>query len=183
MANEEVKVEKTEVEAAPDVDALKAEIERLTAANEKLKNAQSNASADAAKSKKEAREKMDEHARAEAETKELIETLKAENERMKREQDVAVRTAAYIGVGFDEATAKQAAESFGGNFEDSILALKNFITAHDKEMGANALRATPRPGVGGVDQTVTKEQFEKMTYPERLKIYEDQPELYQTLTK
>ena len=124
---------------------------------------------------------MDEHARVEAETQELIESLKAENERMKREQDVAVRTAAYIGVGFDEVTAKQAAEAFGGNFDDSILALKMFISAHDKALNADALRATPRPGAGAATPVITKEQFANMTYPERVKLYEEQPDLYKLL--
>ena len=180
MANEENKVEKTEAEA-PDIDSLKAELDRLKADNEKLKKAQSNASSEAAGYKKQLQERMSEKERADAETKELIETLRAENEKMKREQDVAVRTAAYIGIGFDEATAKQAAEAFGGSFEDSIIALKNFITAHDKAMNADALRATPRPGAGAADPVITKEQFNNMTYSERVKLYEEQPELYQKL--
>ena len=180
MANEENKVEKTEAEA-PDLDSLKAELERMKAENEKLKNAQSNASSDAAKYNKQLAERMSEQERAAAETKELIDSLKAENERMKRDQDVAIRTAAYIGIGFDEATAKQAAEAFGGNFEDSITALKNFITAHDKALNADALRSTPRPDAGATDPTITKEQFEHMTYRERAKLYEEQPELYNKL--
>lgn len=180
MANEENKVEKTEAEA-PDIDSLKAELERMKADNEKLKKAQSNASSEAANYKKQLQERMSEQERAAAETKDLIETLKAENEKMKREQDVAVRTAAYIGIGFDEATAKQAAEAFGGNFEDSIIALKNFITAHDKALNADALRATPRPDAGATDPTITKEQFNNMTYTERAKLFEEQPELYNKL--
>ena len=180
MANEENKVEKTEAEA-PDIDSLKAELERMKSENEKLKNAQSNASSDAAKYKKQLAERMSEQERAAAETKELIETLKAENEKMRREQDVAVRTAAYIGIGFDEATAKQAAEAFGGNFEDSIIALKSFITAHDKAINADALRSTPRPDAGATEPTITKEQFSQMSYSERVKLFEEQPELYNKL--
>ena len=163
---------------------LKAELERLKSENGKRKTAQSNASADAAKWKKEAREKMDEKARADAETKELIEALKAENEAMKRNQGVAERAAAYIGVGFDAELARKAAEaSFDGKHEEFMTHIKAFLVAHDKALSADALRNAPRPGAGGSEPTVTKEQFAKMNYTERKKLFEEQPDLYQTLIK
>lgn len=166
------------------LDDLKAELERLKTENGKLKAAQSNASADAAKWKKELRESMDEKTRAEAETKELIAQLKAENEAMKRNQGVAERTASYIGVGFSAELAKKAAEaSFDGKHDDFMLALKAFITEHDKALAADALRNNPRPGAGGKDAAVTKEQFEKMNYAQRAKLYDENPDLYQELIK
>lgn len=176
-ANESVEVDTTTIED------LKAELEKLKATNEKLKNAQSNASSDAAKYKRQLQERMTEQERAESETKELIAQLKADNERMKREQAVAVRTAAYVGVGFDEILAKKAAESYGDNHEDFIATLKEFLTAHDKALQADALRSTPRPGTGGSAPTVTQEQFDKMTYKDRAKLFEEQPTLYEQLTK
>jgi len=166
------------------LDELKAELERLKAENGKLKTAQSNASADAAKWKKELRDSMDEKTRAEAETKELIAALKAENEAMKRSQTVAERTAAYIGVGFDADLAKKAAEaSFDGKHDEFMTHLKSFITAHDKSLAADALRNNPRPGAGGSDPAVTKEQFDKMSYSQRVKLYDENPDLYQQLIK
>lgn len=183
MAEETKTVDTTEPEAEVSIEELKAELERLKSENGKLKNATTNASADAAKWKKEAREKMDAQARAEAETKELIEQLKAENERMKHEQEVAVRTADFAGMGFDADLAKQAAESFGGDHADFVSALKTFLDAHDKALLADQLRSTPRPGNGGAQQTITKEQFDNMGYSERVKIFEEQPELYKELMK
>lgn len=173
-----------ETKTDPTLDELKADLERLKSENTKLKAAQSNAASDAAKWKKEAREKMDEKARAEAETKELIEALKAENEAMKRNQGVAERVAAYVGVGFSAELAKKAAEaSFDGKFDDFMTALKAFLTEHDKALAADALRNNPRPGAGGKEQSVTKEQFAKMNYSERKKLFEEQPDLYQELIK
>ena len=166
------------------LEELKAELERLKVENSKLKNAQSNASADASKYKKQLQERMTEQERAAAETKELIDSLKAENEAMKRNQTVAERTASYIGVGFDATLAKQAAEaSFDNKHDDFMTALSAFIAAHDKALAADALRNTPRPGAGAVDKGITKEQFAKMSYIERAKLYEEQPELYQELIK
>ena len=186
MADIETKVdatEPTENEKTESLDFLKAELEKLKVENGKLKSAQTNASADAAKWKREAREKMDAQARAEAETKELIDSLKAENERLKRDQEVASRTAAYVGVGFEEGLAKKAAEAYGSDHNGFMDALKAFITAHDKALQADSLRSTPRPGNGAVAPAVTKEQFDKMKYTERAKLYEEQPELYKELRK
>ena len=84
---------------------------------------------------------------------------------------------------YPNAIAKKAAESYGSNHDDFMDALKTFLTAHDKALQADALRSTPRPGVGAVEPTVTKEQFDNMTYRDRVKVFEEQPELYKEFTK
>ena len=106
MADEK-KTGATDPEKTEDIDSLKAELERMKIQNEKLMAAQSNASSDAAKYKKQLQERMSEQERAAEETKELIAQLKADNERMKRESEVSARTAVYVGWGFDEANAKR----------------------------------------------------------------------------
>ena len=166
-----------------DLEALKAELERLKSENEKLMNAQSNAAADASKYKKELQARMTEQEKAAEETKELIAGLKAENARMKREQEIAVRTAAFAGLGFDADLAKQAAETYGTDHDSFVGSLKSFLTAHDKALLAEQMRATPRPSAGGTDKAITKEQFAKMSYSERAKLYDEQPDLYQELIK
>ena len=187
MADIETTVETTQPtdqnEKTETLDSLKSELEKLRAENGKLKNAQSNASADASKWKKQLQERMSEQERAENATKELIDSLKAENERLKRDQEVASRTAAYVGVGFDESLAKKAAEAYGSDHNGFMDALKAFITAHDKALQADALRSTPRPGNGGTAQAITKEEFAKMNYSERVKLFNENPDLYQELNK
>lgn len=183
MADEEKKVEETTAEQTVDLEALKAELERLKVENGKLKNAQSNASADASKYKKQLQERMSEQERAAEETKELIASLKAENERMKRETEVAARTATYVGLGFDEVTAKTAAEAYGNDHDVFSDALKTFLAAHDKALLADKMRSTPRPGTGAAERAVTKEQFDKMGYTDRLKLFNEQPELYKKLNE
>ena len=187
MADIETPVETTQPtdqnEKTETLDSLKSELEKLRAENGKLKNAQSNASADASKWKKQLQERMSEQERAENATKELIDSLKAENERLKRDQEVASRTAAYVGVGFDESLAKKAAEAYGSDHNGFMDALKAFITAHDKALQADALRSTPRPGNGGTAPAITKEEFAKMNYSERVKLFNENPDLYQELNK
>ena len=178
--NETKKAEGTE-EQTESLEALKAELERLKVENGKLKSAQSNASADASKYKKQLQERMTEQEKAEAATKELIAQLKADNERMKREQEVAVRTAAYAGIGFDTATAKQAAEAYGTDHDSFMVSLKAFLDAHDKALKADLMRGTPRPGNGAAEPAITKEQFAKMGYSEMVKLHDEYPELYKKL--
>ena len=180
MADEE-KI--TPEEKKPTLEELQAELAKLKEENGKLKNAQTNASADAAKYKRELQSRMSEQEKAENATKELIEQLKADNERMKHEQEVAVRTAAYAGLGFEGNLAKQAAESWGSDHDSFTASFKAFLDAHDKALLADQLRATPRPGTGAVDKGITKEQFDKMRYAERVKLYESNPELYNELNK
>lgn len=175
-----------DITASPSLEELRAELERLKDENTKLKNAQSNASADASKYKKALQERMSEQERAATETKELIEQLKADNAALRRNQTFAEYTSGYMGIGFDAVMAKKAAEAtlnVGDDFSALTKTIQEFITAHDKAISADALRNTPRPGVGATAPAVTKEQFDKMNYSERLKVYNEQPELYKELIK
>lgn len=166
-----------------DTAALQAELERLKSENVKLKNAQSNASADASKYKKELQARMSEQERAANQTKELIEQLQADNAALKRAQTLAEQKAGYIGLGFDAATAeKAAAATFDQDFTNLTAALKEFLTAHDKALMADAVRQTPRPGAGGTDKAITREQFDAMGYKELVKLYQEQPEVYKQFT-
>ncbi len=182
MAEEVTKT--AEEVTTPTLEELQAELAKLREENGKLKSATTNASADASKYKKALQERMSEQERAANETKELIEQLKAENAAMKRNQTLAEYTSGYMGVGFDEILAKKAATAtVDGDFDAITTALKDFIAAHDKAIHAEALRSTPRPGAGAVTPSVTKEQFDQMKYSERVKLFEEQPELYKEFTK
>ena len=184
-ANATTNVQETTQDTTQTVDtaALQAELERLKGENAKLKNAQSNASADAAKYKRALNERMSEQERAETQNKELIEQLKADNAALKRAQTLAEQRAGFIGLGLDAETAdKAAAATIDGEFGGLMTALKDFLTAHDRAILADTVRQTPRPGAGGTDKAITHEQFDKMGYSERMKLYNEQPEVYNTLT-
>ena len=170
--------------AEPTLEELKAKLEKLEAENGKLKNAQSNASADASRYKKQLQERMSEQEKAAAETQEMIAQLKAQNAELLRNQTLAEYTAGFLGIGYSEDLAKSAAVAiFDGKFAEFLATHKQFVVDHDKALSADAIRSMARPGAGGTEQSVTKEQFAKMNYNERVKLYTEQPELYKELTK
>ena len=172
-------------QGAVDLSALQAELAKFKAENEKLKNAQSNASGEASKYKKLLNERMSEEEKKAAETKELIEQLKADNAALKRAQALAEQKAGLVGIGFEGELAEKAATAFFDNdFASFAGHLKEFVTAHDKAKAAEDIRNTPRPGIGATGTAaITQEQFDNMGYSERLKVFNEQPELYKTLTQ
>ena len=177
--------ESAEQSSSSDIAALQAEISKMRVENEKLKAAQSNASADASKYKRELASRMSDQEKAAAETKEFIEKLQAENEALKRSQALAEHTAGFIGAGFDNETATKAAEAFfDKDFKAFMTTLTDFITAHDKALNADAIRNTPKPGAGSTGApSMTQEQFDKLGYVERAKLFTEHPDLYKQFTK
>ena len=158
------------------------EFKKLQAENEKLKKAQTVASKDASEWKAKFRATQDEATQKAEEQKEEIERIMAENEALRKTQTLATHTAGWLGLGFDETLASEAAEASVGNDFDALLAtLKKFIEAHDKELKAANIRNMPAPVSGSAQSEITKEKFDNMGYRERLKVFEEQPELYKKL--
>lgn len=125
-------------------------------------------------------------AKMNAEQKAEYEQTKRENELQKREADITKREL--------KATAKEhfaekelpleLAECL--NYEDaescnaSIEAVeKAFLTAVERRVNEK-LRGTP-PKSGGAVKEITKEEFNKMDYAERIKFKTEQPEAYQKM--
>lgn len=182
--NHEVTTE-TKAEEATKVEEhvdFAAELKKLREENEKLKKAQTNASKDASDWKAKFRATQDEATRAAEEQKEILEQIKAENESLKRAQNLATHKAGWLGLGFSNDLADNAAEaSVSGDFNALMDIVKKFLEVHDKDIKAASIRTMPAP-VSGSAQSITQAQFDNMSYRERLKIFEEQPELYKKFT-
>lgn len=162
----------------------KKEFEKLQAENEKLKKAQTVASKDASEWKAKFRDTQDKATREAEEQKEALERIMAENAELRKTQTLATHKAGWLGLGFDEALAAEAAEaSVDNNFDALINSMKKFLEAHDKELKAANIRTMPSPVSGSAAQSVTKEQFDNMGYRDRLKVFEEFPDLYKEFTK
>jgi len=165
-----------------DTVNYEAEWKKLREENEKLKKAQTNASKDASDWKAKFRATQDEATRKEEEQKELLEQIRAENELLKKTQNLATHKAGWLGLGFSNELADTAADaSVNGDFNALMDVMKKFIELHDKELKAANIRQMPAP-VSGSPQSITQEQFDNMSYRERDKLFNEQPELYKKLS-
>ena len=163
------------------------ELSELKTQVQKLAKAKDDATSEAAEYKRQLREKMSEAERLEEERKEELERLKTENATFKQNALLSEYKAQALSMGYSDDLATRRAEAMAkGDFTAMAEVDKAFIIAHDKEMEANAIKNSPKPPVGGTDPsksgTVTPEQFKKMGYAERAKLYENDPELYNELS-
>lgn len=161
---------------------FEAEMKRLREENDKLKKAQTAASKDASEWKAKFRDTQDEATRAAEEKQEELNRILEENKQLKQTQALATHKAGWLGLGFTEALASEAANaSVNSDFDALLGVMKKFIDTHDKELKAASIRTMPAPVSGSSQGNVTQEQFDGMSYREREKIFNESPELYRKL--
>ena len=140
------------------------------------------ASSEAASYKKQLREKQsDEEAKAAKEAEERA-TLIARLEELEREKTVSAYTTSYLGLGYDEKTAKATAEALAKG--DMATVFANHKTHNDnreKALRAELLKETPPPAGGKPDGGMTLEKFRQMSSQERYEFATKNPEEYKTL--
>ena len=153
-----------------------AEIARLKAALDK-------ATREAADSKRELRARQSAEEAAAAEAKERQEATERELEELRRTvatEKTAKRVMGFVG---DEAFATAIAEALYGstNTEAAVAAFEKAWTAKEKALRLEYGKI-PAPGVGAnTGTTVTREQLDKMTLPERTEFASKFPEDYNKL--
>ena len=195
MANELVSTEnntqntaKIESDVQTDAERIKA----LEAENKKLKAAVTSASADASKHKhsaeelqKKLNEKMTDEERAKEEQAALFAAQQQELETLRKEKNVANYKAELSTIGFESALAQTTAEAINeGDTAKLFEGIRKFIASHDKELQSKALLDNPTlSGGGDTGKTLTKAEFDKMGYMERLELLKKDPDTYHELAK
>lgn len=66
--------------------------------------------------------------------------------------------------------------------DDLISGLKTSAPTHFKKAGGVMVEENPLPRVNNNNSVITKEQFDRMGYQSRLKLKQDQPEVYAQMT-
>lgn len=168
------------------VEELEARLKALEAENGKLRQANTNASADASAWKKKYNDTLSEADRKKAEQDEQSATLQAELESLRAERNVANYKSQLTSpeIGFDGTLAQEVAEALNaGEIAKVFDGLRKFIVAHDKSLKENAFRNNPTLPGGSATKAVTKEQFDAMGYTDRLNVYKEHPDLYKEFTK
>jgi len=167
------------------IAALEAyEYEDYSSELERYKNAVSKANSEAAMWKKKYNAFLSEEERKKNEAEEEMNKIREELETLRKEKLESDHRAKLIALGYDENLATETAKALvNGETEKLFVALKKHQESLEKQIRADVLKDTPKPKAGsGTKPEITKEQFDEMSYTERLKLFADNPELYKEFT-
>ena len=118
----------------------------------------------------------------EEKTKLHYEELERELASVKRENALSKKIADYVGIGYDGELAKKVAEAeLDGR--STIELHKQFIKAREESIKAELLKGGSKPKTESETKTLTKAEFNKLGYSELLKLQEENPVLYDELSK
>ena len=172
MTVEEINAALADVELPADQSA---EIERL-------KTALSKSNTENAEWKKKHREALSEEERKAQETADLIKQLQEENATLTRESNVSKHKAKFLGMGYEEALASDAAVAMtDGDMEKLFSYQQKHQEALEKRIRADALKSTPKPVPDKGEGAMTLENLRKMSAQERLEFSQKNPEEYKSL--
>lgn len=137
------------------------------------------ATSDAANWKKQLRERMSEEEAAKAKAAEDMATVMAELETLRADKAVSEFTTQFMGIGYDEALAKNTAMALQKG--DMSVLFKNhakFVAEREKALKAELLKGTPTPPAGNGDVKKSKDDFKTMTLLEKQNFARENPEQY-----
>lgn len=144
-------------ELQKQISELKAENDALKKDGEKLKAAQSNASADASEWKKKYHSTLDEASRKEAERAEAEQAMRDELEALKAEKRISAYTAKLMEVGYDAQTAASMAVNLPEGISDDFFAQqKSFIESQKQIAKTETINSQPKLSTGE-PPTISKE--------------------------
>ena len=172
MSLEEIETAMADIELPEDMSA---EVERLKAALSK-------SNSENAEWKKKHREAMSEEERKAQEAADLLKQLQERNAELERESGIAKHKAKFLGMGYEEALANDAATAMvDGDTEKLFSCQQKHQEALEKKIRADVLKGTPKPVPDKADGAMTLENFRKMSAQERLEFSQKNPEEYKTL--
>lgn len=150
---------------------------------ERLRAALSKSNSEAADYKRQLRAKMTEDEAAKQKEAEDREKLQSDYDALLRKITVSENKAKLLALGYDEALASETAEAMVEGESEKVFAnQKKHLEAVEAKIRADILKDTPKPAPGGGGGTeITQEQFDAMGYAERLKVFNETPEIYNKL--
>jgi hypothetical protein len=149
---------------------------------ERLKNALSKSNSENAEWKKKHREALSEEERKAQETADLIKQLQEQNAKLLRESDVSKHKAKFLGMGYDEALAGDAAVAMAdGDMEKLFSYQQKHQEALEKKIRADALKGTTKPVPDKANGAMTLDNLRKMSAQERYEFSQKNPDEYKAL--
>ena len=168
-----------------DIETALADIEfpeDQTPEVERLKAALSKSNSENADWKKKHREALTEEERKAQEKDDLIKKLTEQNEKLTRESDMSKHKAKFLGMGYEESLASDAATAMvDGDMEKLFSYQQKHMEALEKKIRADALKGTPKPVPNKGEGEMTLENLRKMSTQERLEFAQKNPDEYKSL--
>lgn len=150
---------------------------------ERLKTALSKSNSEAADYKKQLREKMSAEEAKAKEDADKWDELQNKYDALLKESNITKNKARLLGLGYEDKLAAEVAEAMVNGETDKVFAAhKKHLETVEKKIREEVLNSTPKPTGGNSKETITKEQFNNMGYSERLKVFEEHPEIYKEYT-
>ena len=181
-----------EADNAPDIGALQAELETLKQkaqlAEKKRLEAEKVIESEKRERKRLERAQMSDAEQAAERDKELVEKARQYDIKMNSVDAEKI----FVGAGLGQKDYQELLESFVNEDAAKTIAVAqgivNLLQAQTKAAAKaereHVLNAQPAPPAGGGGSPeITKEQFDGMGYSERLKLHNEQPELFKQFTE
>ena len=149
---------------------------------ERLKSALSKSNSENAEWKKKHREALSEEERKSQEVADELKQLREQNEKLMRESNLSKHKAKFLGMGYEEALATDAATAMvDGDMEKLFSCQTKHQEALEKKIRADVLKGTPKPVPDKGDDALTREQIAKMSMDDRIKLYQERPDEYKEI--
>lgn len=183
MANENANVGNENVEnndqtkETVDTATLEARIKALESENGKLRKANTEASADASKWKKQYQDTLSEADRAKAEKADAEAAMQQRIDQLEAKE----RTATLASIGFEADAAEEFANAFKeNNFDGLVEGIRKFIDTHDKALKDSNIQNNPTINSNGnTGKTMTREEILAVKDPvERQRLIGENLELF-----
>ena len=136
--------------------------------------------------KKDLKARMSEEEVKKAESEALLAKYKEEAETLKREKTISENKAQLIGIGYDEALAAATAKAMVDGDLATVIKNQQSVIENVKKVSRGEAMASTTPPAGKAtdgNKTVTKDQFDNMSYRERNELFNSNPDLYNELSK
>ena len=149
---------------------------------ERLKAALSKSNSENADWKKKHREALSEEERKAQEMADRLKQLEEQNATLLRESSVSKHKAKFLGMGYDEALAGDAAVAMADGDMDKLFSYQlKHQEALEKKIRADALKGVEKPVSDKGDGVMTLEKLRKMSAIERHEFSQKNPDEYNKL--
>ena len=152
---------------------------------DKYKDATNKATSEAAEYKKQLKALQDQQKTGNTKADATIAQLQEQVAELTRQNTISSYTAQFVALGYDAELAKATAiATADGDVATVFENQQKFLEQHDKDIKANILKQTPKPGQGGTGKqapAMTLEKFRKLSQVERMKFANEFPVEYQKL--